>query len=51
MLTKALSAQVFTCHIDTVIRKPPTGEVLHYLKKLLRSAVDAINVIRDRHIR
>ncbi len=35
MLTKALSAQVFPCHIDTLLGKPPTEDLLHYLTNLL----------------
>jgi hypothetical protein len=43
MLTKALSAQVFPCHIDTLLGKPPTGDLLHYLTNLL-STINAMSL-------
>jgi hypothetical protein len=42
MLTKALSAQVFPCHIDTLLGKPHTGDLLHYLTNLI-STINAMS--------
>jgi hypothetical protein len=43
MLTIALGAQVFPCHIDTLLGKPPTEDLLHYLTNLL-STINAMSL-------